>query len=115
MHIYARKQQPPRLASTREARLMGRTARMRPGLLAEKLLRIREALGLSQAEMLQRLGFEDALTYHRISNYELGTSEPPLPVLLRYARAANVYVEALIDDEVDLPERLPAPIKSEGV
>lgn len=36
-------------------------------------------------------------------------------VLLQYAKAANVYVEALIDDEVNLPERLPAVRKNEGV
>lgn len=41
--------------------------------------------------------------------------EPPLPVLLGYARAANVYVDALIDDAVDLPERLPSAGKSEGI
>src|SRR5947209_3296272 len=83
--------------------------------LAEKLLRVREALGLSQTQMLKRLGFEGAFVYNRISDYELGKREPPLPVLLQYARAANVYVEALIDDELDLPERLPAGTKSEGV
>jgi hypothetical protein len=36
-------------------------------------------------------------------------------VLLQYARAANVYVDALIDDAVDLPEILPAVSKTEGV
>jgi hypothetical protein len=36
-------------------------------------------------------------------------------VLLEYARAANVYVDALIDDAVDLPERLPSAKRSEGV
>lgn len=41
--------------------------------------------------------------------------EPPSPVLLEYARAANVYVHALIDDAVDLPERLPSVNRSEGV
>ncbi|MGB9181959.1 MAG: helix-turn-helix transcriptional regulator, partial [Pyrinomonadaceae bacterium] len=62
---------------------------MKPERLAEKLLQIRNALGLSQGEMLRRLGFEDAIAYHRISNYERGTGEPPLPVLLEYARIAG--------------------------
>jgi transcriptional regulator with XRE-family HTH domain len=88
---------------------MGAAARMKPKRLAEKLLQIRLALGLSQTEMLKRLGFEDALTYHRISNYELGTGEPPLIVLLHYARVAGVHMEDLVDDEVDLPARLPQP------
>ena len=87
---------------------MGASARMRPKRLAEKLLQIRLALGLSQTEMLKRLGFDEVLSYHRISNYELGTGEPPLVVLLEYARAAGVYVDVLIDDELDLPAKLPA-------
>jgi transcriptional regulator with XRE-family HTH domain len=81
-------------------------ARMRPKRLAEKLLQIRKALGLSQTEMLRRLGFENVITYHRISNYELGTGEPPLVILLAYARLAGVYVDVLIDNEMDLPSRL---------
>ena len=91
------------------------SARPRPARLAEKLLRIRTALGLSQAEMLRRLGAEDQIEYTTISKYELDKNEPPLSILLLYARAANVYVDALIDDELDLPDLLPARKKSEGV
>jgi transcriptional regulator with XRE-family HTH domain len=91
---------------------MGGAARIKPKRLAEKLLHVRLALGLSQSEMLKRLGFEDVISYHRISNYELGTGEPPLPVLLQYARVAGVYVDVLIDDEANLPEKL--PVKRKG-
>ncbi|MDT4955948.1 MAG: Helix-turn-helix domain [Acidobacteriota bacterium] len=87
---------------------MGGAARMRPKRLAEKLLQIRLALGLSQTEMLRRLGFEGVVAYHRISNYELGTGEPSLIILLAYARVAGVHMEDLVDDEVDLPAKLPA-------
>jgi transcriptional regulator with XRE-family HTH domain len=90
-------------------------ARLKQARLAEKLLQIRLTLGLSQSEMHKRLGAEDIVTYHSISKYELGKLEPPLIILLEYARAANVSVEALIDDELDLPARLPSPTKSEGV
>jgi transcriptional regulator with XRE-family HTH domain len=90
---------------------MGKRARMRQGRLAEKLLRIREALGLSQSDMLRRLGFEDALDYKRISEYELDKNEPPLAVLLSYARAAGVCMDVLVDDELDLPVKLPAKPK----
>jgi transcriptional regulator with XRE-family HTH domain len=93
---------------------MGYT-RPKPKHLAAKLRRIREALGLSQSEMLRRLGFENVHAYTRISSYELGRNEPPAMVLLEYARAVNVYVEALIDDELDLPARLPSAKKHEGV
>jgi transcriptional regulator with XRE-family HTH domain len=87
---------------------MGKRARMRQERLAEKLLQIRIALGLSQTEMLRRLGFEDQIDYKRISEYELGKNEPPLAVLLQYARAANVSTDVLIDDELDLPSKIPA-------
>ncbi|MFL6212135.1 MAG: helix-turn-helix domain-containing protein [Pyrinomonadaceae bacterium] len=83
--------------------------------MAEKLLQIRNALGLTQTEMLKRLGAEDSIDYTTISKYELDKNEPPLMLLLQYARAANIIVDVLIDDELDLPDRLPSPTKSEGV
>ena len=89
-------------------------ARMRAERLAEKLLQIRNALGLSQSEMLKRLGFEDTLVYNRISDFELGKREPPLPVLLQYARVAGVYVDVLIDDEMNLPARLSGKPRRKG-
>jgi transcriptional regulator with XRE-family HTH domain len=85
---------------------MGRSPRSRPARLGEKLVAIRQRLGLSQTEMSRRLGLE--VNYSAVSNYELGTREPPLGVLLEYARAANVWMDVLVDDELDLPERLPA-------
>ena len=50
-----------------------------------------------------------------VRGFERGVREPPLPVLLEYARAANIYIEVLIDDDLDLPKKLPALKKSEGV
>lgn len=94
---------------------MGLTPRPKPARLPEKLSQIRTALGLSQNEMLRRLGQDDRTIRSTISGYERGEREPPLPVLLEYARAANVYVDALIDDALDLPEELPARPKSEGI
>jgi transcriptional regulator with XRE-family HTH domain len=94
---------------------MGQASRPKPTRLAEKLLSIREALQLSQNEMISRLDLSDELTQARISAYERGVREPPLLVLLKYARVSNVSVEALIDDELSLPERLPASPKSEGI
>jgi transcriptional regulator with XRE-family HTH domain len=84
---------------------MARGARLKPKRLAEKLLQIRTMLGLSQNEMIKRLGVN--LTQNRVSEYELGTGEPPLPILLLYARAVGVSTDVLIDDELDLPARLP--------
>jgi transcriptional regulator with XRE-family HTH domain len=93
---------------------MGKKARMKQERLAGKLLRIRQALGLSQTDMLRRLGFAEVFDYKRISEYELGRNEPPLAVLLNYARVAGVCVDVLIDDELDLPARLPAKPKHRG-
>jgi transcriptional regulator with XRE-family HTH domain len=95
--------------------LMGGAARERPARLAEKLLQIRTALGLSQGDMLSRVGMGESGYRHYISHFETGKREPPLRVLLEYARVANVYVEVLIDDELDLPAKLPSAQKSEGV
>ena len=85
---------------------MGKRPRPRPKHLPAKLLHIRESLGLSQTEMLKRLGYEAEMAYARISEYELGKNEPPLPVLLAYARAANVSTDVLIDDKLALPASL---------
>ena len=90
---------------------MGKRARMRPSRLPAKLAQIRGALGLSQSEMLRRLGYEAEMAAARISEFELGKNEPPLPVLLAYARAANVSTDVLIDDRLDLPDTLPAKRK----
>ena len=90
---------------------MGRGPREKPERLAEKLLAIRQTLGLSQTELLKRLGAEERMAYHRISEFESGKGEPSLIILLEYARAAGVCVDVLIDDALDLPAKLPAKPK----
>ena len=76
---------------------MGRTARPRPKFLSQKLLNVRLSLGLSQNEMLVRLGLQEQLDRTAISNYELGTTEPPLPTVLEYARVAGICTDVLLD------------------
>lgn len=94
---------------------MGKAVRERPARLAEKLLHIRRALGLSQNGMIRRMGLTDEIVQADVSTYEIDQREPPLKVLLAYARAANVAVEALIDDDLNLPGELPCRLKSEGI
>ena len=89
--------------------------RRRPKRLAEKLLQIRNGLGLSQPEMLRRLGFEDQIDYTTISKYELDKNEPPLDILLQYARVAGVHMEDLVDDELELPAKLPGAVPHRGL
>lgn len=83
--------------------------------MAEKLSDIRARLGVSQGEMLRRLGLEDELERDYISKYERGVLEPPLHVLCAYADAANVFLDVLARDELDLPTKFPSAKKHEGV
>jgi transcriptional regulator with XRE-family HTH domain len=90
-------------------------ARRRPTRLARKLLQIRTALGLSQTETHRRLDVDKEIPYTRISDYELDKSEPTLMILLCYARLAGVPTEVLIDDDLDLPDKLPGPTNHEEI
>src|SRR5918999_6401333 len=89
--------------------LMG-NPRPRPLRLAEKLLQIRTSLGLSQTQMLERLGLGDSMHYGRISEYEQDKREPTLMTLLAYARAASVHLEDIVDDNFELPRKLPGNV-----
>ncbi len=82
---------------------MGRSSRPTPKYLASKLRRVRDGLELSQAAMCEKLGFPKIHPAH-ISAYEQGKREPPLPVLLKYARLARVSTDVLIDDKLKLPK-----------
>ena len=82
---------------------MGRSRRNKPARLSNKLLAIRKRLRMSQTEMARAL--ELKVHYSAVSNYELGTREPDLIIVLRYARLAGVPMEILVDDKLNLPER----------
>ena len=84
--------------------MMGKAVRPKPERLAEKLVQIRQSLGLSQNELIKRLNFDKELVKGTISTYELGKREPSLPLLLRYARLAGVCVDVLIDDKLELTD-----------
>ena len=83
---------------------MGRGTREKPTKLGRKLAKIRAYLGLSQDGLVRALGLTAKLTRNDISKYERGLREPSLSVLLKYARAAKVNVEVIIDDDLDLPK-----------
>jgi len=83
---------------------MGRGTREVPVRLGMKLTQIRGYLGLSQDGVVRKFGLSDKLTRNEISKYERGIREPALSVLLKYARAAVVNVELLMDDALDLPK-----------
>ena len=52
--------------------------------------------------MVKQLGVQDLIHYTNISKYELDKNEPPLTILLAYARLAGIPVEQIIDDELEL-------------
>jgi transcriptional regulator with XRE-family HTH domain len=86
---------------------MGRSRRPKPARLATKLLHIRTQLDLTQEQMLEQLNYKKSPLYaSQISDFEQGKREPPLLVILQYARVAGFPMEALVDDEMDLPEQL---------
>lgn len=87
---------------------MGRASRETPKRLGEKLLQIRTELGLSQDGMLRRLGLAREYGRHYISGFETGEREPSLLVLLKYSEVARVWINALVDDDVNLPHRIPS-------
>jgi transcriptional regulator with XRE-family HTH domain len=94
---------------------MAKASRKKPERLAEKLLEIRQKLGLSQNGLIRHLGLTEELEQDYVSKFERGILIPPLHVLLAYAEAANVWVEVLIKDDTDLPEELPSKTKNQGV
>ena len=81
---------------------MGRVRRKKPLRLSHKLLAIRKRLGMSQTEMARAL--ELTVHYSAVSNFELGTREPDLLIVLRYARLAGVPMETIVDDQLEIPE-----------
>jgi transcriptional regulator with XRE-family HTH domain len=83
-----------------------------PRRLGEKLRQIRLALGLTQEEMLRRLALPPVITQSTISAYERNAKLPPYFVLARYGDLANVWIDVLVRDSLDLPQKLPSPAKT---
>lgn len=83
---------------------MGRSTRPRPVHLASKLKQIRLGLNLTQEQIVERLNYKQSpLVASQISEFENDKREPPVQVLLCYARMAGIPMEYLVDDELSLP------------
>lgn len=86
---------------------MGRSHRPRPARLGKKLRQIRASLDLTLEQIIERLDYKDSPLYPtNISGMERGEREPPLLLLLAYARLVGISTDILIDDEEDLPKKL---------
>ena len=84
---------------------MGHRGYAPPKHLAAKLLAIRKSLGLSQPQMAKLLvGDPYRMFYSRLSEFEKGRRVPSLQILLAYARAANIPLENIVDDEMNLTQ-----------
>jgi len=57
---------------------------------------------VSQGELVRQLGVQTLIEHTTISKYELNKNEPPLAILLAYARLTGIPVEHIIDDELEL-------------
>lgn len=104
------------MAGKRKEKKRPRSKRKKPARLASKLLVIREQLGLSQGGLVRHLGLENQIERDYISKFERGVLEPTLDVLLAYARAISPtgrgeFLESIIDDKMDLPDKIPARLK----
>jgi transcriptional regulator with XRE-family HTH domain len=65
--------------------------------------------------MLRRLELEEVVGLKRMSDYELGVREPTLDTILHYARVAGVHMEDIVDDELELPAKLPGNVRYKGI
>jgi len=72
--------------------------RRKPKLLPNKIVLIREYLGIALADMARKLEVSSG----RLSNYENGRSEPTLMEMLVYARLGEVHLESIVDDTVSV-------------
>ncbi len=83
---------------------MGRSKRIIPIKLGQKLKAIREHLGLTGEQLIAELDCPSVpLDTGVITKFEKGRRDPSSIVLLKYARLIKVSTDVLIDDELDLP------------
>ncbi len=93
---------------------MGQSARPRPKRLALKLRQVRLLLDFTQEQLAHAVShIESPPQPGHISEFESGRREPSLLFLLAVTRLSGVPMEILVDDEEDLPNKLPATRKSE--
>lgn len=87
---------------------MGTARTLRPKRLGEKLAAIRKSFKLSQNELIRKLGFHNVLLREEISSFERDVRVPPPLVLLELARLAGLHVDDLLDDSIEIQEKLPS-------
>lgn len=85
---------------------MGRSIRIRPKRLGEKLEAIRESLNLTREQIIERLDYKESKLYpQNIWGFEKSEREANLLILLAYSRLAKIHLETLVDDTLELPKK----------
>jgi transcriptional regulator with XRE-family HTH domain len=90
---------------------MGQKRRTQPKKLRTKLKMIRVKVEASQqrmVELLRHYAPNEIIAPGHISDFESGKREPNLIVLLAYSKLSNIPLNNIVDDELDLPEKLPS-------
>ncbi|MDY0014436.1 MAG: helix-turn-helix transcriptional regulator [Rhodocyclaceae bacterium] len=80
-----------------------------PTVVGRRIRRLREELGWSQEKVGVAIGIDESSARARISRYELGVHEPPLPTVKLIAEAMGVpliYLYCEDDQVADLLLRL---------
>ena len=91
---------------------MGRSNRIKPKKLGEKLKLIRSNLGLTLEQLIERLNYKESKLYpQNISGFEKNEREANLLILASYCDLAGICVDILVRDELNLPEKIPSKPK----
>ncbi|MFN2531696.1 MAG: hypothetical protein ABR555_10390 [Pyrinomonadaceae bacterium] len=85
---------------------MGKRPRHKPRRLGKKLQQIRHAQGLSQTQILKEMGLEGKYERNNLSNFETNKREPPMIIVLGYARLAGIDANLILDDKAQLPKEI---------
>jgi transcriptional regulator with XRE-family HTH domain len=83
-----------------------------PRRLGSKLRQIRRAMGLTQQEMLKLLDLPPVVSQSTLSAYERNAKLPPYFVLARYGDIANIWIDVLVRDSLDMPDKIPSMTKT---
>jgi len=83
---------------------MSRPTPHSPTVIGRRIRALREELGWSQEKVGVAIGIDESSARARISRYELGVHEPPLPTVRKMAEVLDVPLSYLYceDDDVAL-------------